>query len=415
MKSLLTFLLLTFSVSIFAQSNYRPGYVVQNNGDTLKGFINYREWDRCPESIDFKFSPKDEQISQFTPMNSKAFQVNGLDTYLTFNGPLSMNRTDLGNLPDHADTTKKQATVFLKQIVTGKYVTLYYHNDKTKIRFLIAERNSSPVELMYYSYYTESGAIGHLDIYKGQLNLLISKFQNSKLTRKAENTNYELSQLESLANEINGDKPGSNRSASRFFLGIALNSSNVQINNTNHIDNPQSLTYTSPKISAGIDIFGNKSVQKYLLRTELSFSYIKPRFNYSEDPQFNIKTMSDIGYSFEQYTLTATPQLLVNIYNKTKFKLYLDGGIGLNCSAYSNQELNIKYTNVYNTVTTSSAENPYKLSGFWLTYPLQIGAVFNRVEVHLTYIAKSDYGTGVGYGGFHASNQSVNAGLKYLL
>ena len=417
MKSLFTFLLLTISVSIFAQSNYRPGYVVQSNGDTLKGFINYREWDKCPESIDFKSNPADEQISKFTPLNSKGFQVNGLDTYLTYNGPLSMNKTDFANLPDHADTTRKQATVFLKQLVTGKHVTLYYHNDNTKIRFLIAEGNGVPVELMYYSYYTESGAISRLDIYKGQLNILVSKLypESTKLNRRVESTSYELSQLESLANEINDNTTGNKRSASRFFFGIALNSTNIQINNVNHIDNPQSLTYMSPKISAGIDIFGNKSVQKYMLRTELSFSYIKPRFNYREDPHFNIKTVSDIGYSFDQYTVTATPQLLVNIYNKTNFKLYLDGGIGLNYSAYSNHVLNIKYTNVYNTVTTSSTIDPYKLRPFWLTYPVQLGAVFNKIEVHLTYIAKLDYSPGASYGAARVGNQAINVGLKYLL
>lgn len=414
MKPLITFLLLIMHLSIFAQSNYQPGYVVQNNGDTLKGFINYREWDQCPESIDFKSSPTDKQISQFTPMNSKGFQVNGLDAYLTYKGPLSMNKTDFHNLPDHPDTTTKQATVFLNQLVTGKYITLYYHNDDTKIRFLIAEGNNPPTELMYYNYNADGGGTNHLDIYKGQLKLLINKFysENTKLNRRAESTSYELSQLESLVNEINGNKPGSIRSASRFFFGIALNSTRVQINNVNYIDNPQSLTYLSPKISAGIDVFGNKNVQKYILRAEFSFSYIKPRFNYSEDPQFNIKTVSDVGYSFDQYTINATPQLLVNVYNKSNFKLYLDGGIGLNVSAYSNHTLNIKYSNIYNTVTTSSTENPYGLSTFWLTYPLQVGAVFNRIEVHFTYIAKSNYAKAtIPY----VSNQAINVGLKYSL
>lgn len=390
---------------------------MQSNGDTLKGFINYREWDKCPESIDFKYSPTDKQVSQFTPMNSKEFHINGLETYLTYKGLLSMNKTKFSDLPDHLDTTKKQAAVFLKQLVTGKYITLYYHSDDTKIRFLIAEGKSTPVELMYYEHYIDDGKISHSYIYKGQLKLLISKIypENTKLDRKVESTAFQLNQLESLVNEINDNKAGSNRSSSRFFVGIAFNDTRIQINNVNYVDNPQSLTYLSPKISAGIDIFGNKKVQKYVLRTELSFSYIKPRFNYSEDPQFNIKTISDIGYSFDQYTITATPQLLVNIYNKTNFKLYIDAGIGGNCSAYSNHELNIKYTNIYNTVTTSSTENPYKLKSFWLTYPVQIGAAFNRMEVHLTYIKKSDYAPGPGTNALRASNQAINVGLKYLL
>jgi len=41
-KLLLIFILLPFIST--AQTNYKPGYVVTLTGDTLHGFIDYKEW-----------------------------------------------------------------------------------------------------------------------------------------------------------------------------------------------------------------------------------------------------------------------------------------------------------------------------------------------------------------------------------
>src|SRR5437879_3606317 len=116
MRSFYTLLIFLLPASIFAQSNYLPGYVLQNNGDTLKGYINYREWDQCPTSIDFKHNPGDKDISKFTPRDSKGFEVSGFETYVSYIGLLSMNRTNFNNLPNKPDTLRKPAAVFLKQI-----------------------------------------------------------------------------------------------------------------------------------------------------------------------------------------------------------------------------------------------------------------------------------------------------------
>ncbi|NJK97917.1 MAG: hypothetical protein HC905_26095 [Bacteroidales bacterium] len=39
----------------YSQENYIPGYVIEN-GDTLKGFIDYRNWEKNPNQIAFKTS-----------------------------------------------------------------------------------------------------------------------------------------------------------------------------------------------------------------------------------------------------------------------------------------------------------------------------------------------------------------------
>lgn len=54
-KSLLILLLASLVVSqiTLAQKNLQPGAVITSRGDTLKGFIDYRNWEKNPIAIDF--------------------------------------------------------------------------------------------------------------------------------------------------------------------------------------------------------------------------------------------------------------------------------------------------------------------------------------------------------------------------
>ncbi|MGZ3814058.1 MAG: hypothetical protein ACXVJN_20060, partial [Mucilaginibacter sp.] len=70
--SVLFFLLPLISV---AQSNYKPGYVVTLKGDTIHGFINYREWNKNPRQIAFKNDINGRKGEEFTIKNAKAFAI----------------------------------------------------------------------------------------------------------------------------------------------------------------------------------------------------------------------------------------------------------------------------------------------------------------------------------------------------
>jgi hypothetical protein len=63
-KIVLAFLLLPVLAS--AQSNYKAGYVINLKGDTLKGFINYKEWNQNPSTNPYYF------LSFNTPIVLKA-------------------------------------------------------------------------------------------------------------------------------------------------------------------------------------------------------------------------------------------------------------------------------------------------------------------------------------------------------
>jgi hypothetical protein len=109
----------------FAQSNYKPGYVVTLKGDTLRGFIDYREWNTNPTSINFKAAIADIKSRTFTPEDVSFFDINGMETYRRYAGPISMDATDKDHLSASLDTSFRQETVFFRVLQKGNNLALY--------------------------------------------------------------------------------------------------------------------------------------------------------------------------------------------------------------------------------------------------------------------------------------------------
>lgn len=410
MRFLYTLLLAALSVAVMAQSNYHAGYVLKNNGDTLKGYINYREWTQSPKSIDFKINKSDKKEIEFTPQVIKGFQITGMETYISYAGTINTNKNAFPDLPSGLDTSVTQDTIFLKQVTTGRYLTLYYNSDELKTRLFIAEANAIPVELKYYVYYNGERQVVNSSIYNGQLLLYINKFSpgNNALISKAEKAQYDQVYLEPVVDEINNSsgKAGNMKKApsSRFFVGLAINRTQVTVNQVEYINAVKSSTNASPKINLGIDLFNNPHVQQLIFRAELSLSYIAPRFNYTAAANSN---NNDYTYEFNQYTAAITPQVLFNVYNSDRFKFYLDVGIAFNFSTYTNNQF------AFTTGDVHTVNNPYNFASYWNNFPFQAGVVVNRkIEIYASYSSYSSYAR---YAGIDNSNQSINLGVKFLL
>lgn len=432
MKQLFISLFIFIPSVIFAQSNFHEGYVLKNNGDTLKGYIDYREWSQSPRLIDFKQNKTDRNVIRFSPQTVRKFQVAGHENYLAYTGMISQNRTNLSTMSLGLDTSKVLDTIFLKQVTTGSHLTLYYHSDDIKTRFFIAEVNSAPIELNYYEYMGNDNQLVKSEPFKRQLVLLLLKYTpgNVKLNNKIQESRYNETDLKSLIIDINGNdssylsnKPAKVKPGSSWFAGFGINSTKTQLNDDSryiqtteqysiltlyHILHEKILRYsnsTSPKIDLGIDLFANPDVQQLIFRAEFSLSYISAKFQY---PVFiegsPIDSNVNLSYTFNQYTVRFTPQIIFNIYNKDDFKIYIDAGIGFNFATYTNNRV------VYDNIIT---ENPWNLEPYWTNFPLQLGIVVNKkFEFCLNFNAATTY---TKYADFVLSNQSISGGFKYYL
>src|ERR1700750_2801584 len=129
-KVLLAVILLP-SLSL-AQSNYKPGYIVTLKGDTLRGFIDYREWDKNPDAISFKSALTDSKPRQFTPDQARFIKINGQEAYQHYAGPISMDITDKDHMGYQRDTSSRVASVFFRVLQKGKNLSLYSYTDNLK-------------------------------------------------------------------------------------------------------------------------------------------------------------------------------------------------------------------------------------------------------------------------------------------
>ena len=150
----LLYLVLLLPLGVSAQSNYKPGYVIDLKGDTIKGYIDYQEWDRSPDTIKFKKTLAGGR-SLYGANDIKYFDVDGVDQYKSFTVLISNAEVDPNKLEYAKDTTFRTGTVFLRVLQQGSKVAMYSYKDKTKARYYIgAAPDFTPRELIFQTYLT---------------------------------------------------------------------------------------------------------------------------------------------------------------------------------------------------------------------------------------------------------------------
>src|SRR5688572_10428640 len=117
-------LFLIISIPSFSQKDFRPGYILQN-GDTIKGLVDYRSDQRNARICTFKAS-SESAVQTFKPTELSGFGFTKGQSY----------ETQLVSREDN-----KTKAIFLKLLVKGT-ATLYFYKDSLDIdHFYIFKNN----------------------------------------------------------------------------------------------------------------------------------------------------------------------------------------------------------------------------------------------------------------------------------
>ncbi|MFB9843461.1 hypothetical protein [Mucilaginibacter ginsenosidivorans] len=310
-----------------AQSNYKPGYVVTPQGDTIKGFIDYREWDMTPDTIHFKKTIGDNNFVEYGPNNITFFNVDGLESYQRYEGPISTDATAPDQVGIDRDTSFTTAIVFFKVLEKGKKLALYSYKDKIKERFFMGEQPGYfPKELIFrvtrsnteFTFRRQiSAAVRKIGEWNEDLETIISK------------ADYLGTDILDVFNRINHiTKAEYNKSHPRavgyqLFAGLGLDITNKLPDGQYQYTSTGRHTSVLPVISGGIDVFANPNTRRLLFRFELMIADGSYTANYYGTlKSFNITTFSLV------------PQVIYNIYNGNNLKLFGGVGLGLNDYVY---------------------------------------------------------------------------------
>lgn len=154
---------------IHAQQTIKAGYLVSNNGDTIKGFIPVRNWDYTPSSIELR-KEKNKAGKLFSYKEIKEFRTDK-EWFIVaaFDVELSP-RTD-NNINYDSNYILKTDTGFLQVLVKGSK-SLFYYRKKNSEANLYIEENNQPKLLKYKRYIKNTDfniVTGELKDYKKQL------------------------------------------------------------------------------------------------------------------------------------------------------------------------------------------------------------------------------------------------------
>jgi len=381
MKRFYTLLSLAILLPIFsfAQSNYKPGYVVNLKGDTSKGFIDYKEWENNPASISFKNSLSGS-AQQFTTNDIKYFRINNSEAYARYSGSISTDPVNVGHLSTGRDTSTRTAVVFLKVEASGKYVTLYSYTDDLKKRYFVAEQGNQPGELIYRFYMnSEQGNLASVTEtkYKGQLIYIASKYNGSdNIKARIENASYD-QDLVGIVDKINGSSAQKTDHANApiaFYAGISAGPTSVKPQPISAVSSLSPVNSYTPRILFGVNGYINPDVGKLVFRGEIALAFNTFKTILHQES-------SDKAYfSIKQLNISVNPQILYNVYNTDNFKFYLDAGVTLNYSKYSDN----KFYNGTSFIDNSENNNIY--SNAWLSIPFSAGMILNKnINVFVTY------------------------------
>jgi hypothetical protein len=416
MKYLKTLLIFTaFPALLFAQSNYKPGYVINLRGDTLKGFIDFREWDLNPEFINFKHTISDAQSSKFGPADVSYAEVTGLAAFRTYTGSITNDSTNPDNRAGDEtapDTSMRMASIFLKVLEAGSKVTLYSFKDEYKTRYFIAETpDSKPIELIY-----RASKLSEQNTYRKQLSAVALKFNeldDPTITQiaRAEYSDDDLVKIANKVNHISTEaykKKYYTGKSYNFFIGAGVNINNISpaTDGVYYGAGGRAVTSYRPAVFFGANFFANPATRKLQFRIELSAAQSQYKSLYTSNYYPYVPTEA----SYDELALSATPMIIFNFYNTDNLKFFAGAGLSVTYYKFSNSYLGTQKHD--NSESDIAANDPYYFNTFDDTFVVRAG-----VQIGKRFIIFGDLQSGVAStkgGYFELTSTCKHIGLNYL-
>ncbi|NPA45885.1 MAG: hypothetical protein GXO24_01580 [Chlorobi bacterium] len=222
---ILTFIALFSGLNVSAQQNprYEPGYVIDQNGQTLRVEILNKDWAYTPEKITYRFQGKKKVA---TPGNVKAVGIPNKWKYISAT-------VDVDTVPDLVNRLSKRRnpdwahkTIFLKVLVDGK-ADLFLYKKPNMNRFFYRIDNGPIKPLIHRRYFVfneKEKIYNKIAVNNDYKQTLYNAFKCPGMSRKKfEALNYTVEDLKKIFREYNRCKKESYRSFNTYSSPGILN------------------------------------------------------------------------------------------------------------------------------------------------------------------------------------------------
>lgn len=195
LRLIIVVLLQFIFLSVFGQENFVPGYIIDLKGDTIKGFIDYRNWNKNPKDIVFR-NDTDGIRSTYNPLDISEFKVHD-ELYESAIVEIETSPVLTAKLKPDPELYFAMDTTFLQTVIRGKK-SLYYLKDRTgKSHFYIKD---SLFRLLIYKRYFKvvegKNGVAENRTFIGQLLNYLEDCPD--IQNRIKNTGYTRQSLENL-------------------------------------------------------------------------------------------------------------------------------------------------------------------------------------------------------------------------
>ena len=372
----------------FGQQNYLPGYIVSLKGDTISGFVDYRNWEYNPDKIYFQNELGDAQ-ALYTPTDINGFGVQD-EIYVSAIVRTEISASKTNELSYSSEAIFAVDTTFLQTIISGPKSLFYYKIRHGKEQFY--SRQDGVFDLLVYKRYLKKrpggDAVAENRKYLGQLALYL---QDCPLVQsKLGNTRYGkegLSKLFAFYYHCTGSTVKFQKETEKVTTEvgalIGATSSSLEFKSNSYayltdVDYPHSLN-----ISAGLffDVIFPRNAKKWSLYNELMYTSYQMEGRYDSFTNENTYSTSyiKIGYSYIKMNNLARFR-----YPVGNLQIYLNGGMS---NGFVVAETNFlrkeSTTHSINQVEEGRALN--EVRKYEQGYLIGIGSKFKKYSLEIRY------------------------------
>jgi len=350
------FLLFIYFLTLpaFAQKDFKKGYYITSQQDTITGYIQDKNWVRNPNKVNYKATPEANEVKSLTAASIKEFGLVAGDQFMSAIVTIDKSSIQLQSIPTATSTNTITDTVFLQVVNKGAASLFYLKDENGKEHFYYQKQPETPVELKFGKFYKEEGGkkvIVTSEIYKGQLFTYFADCPNLK--KSISDLDYEFVELQAIFQQYNQCQGKEEYIASpieieyQFGLLGGLSKTNLTFVGAGQevLTNTTFQSSVSTLLGLSLNLVLPRSHKRWMIHNELLW---KP---YSAKAEF-FKTISPNNY---RQTITTFKMNYIGLGNMIRYhfsygkiKPFLNAGIANN---FSIKETNTQetFSRFYNT------------------------------------------------------------------
>lgn len=372
----------------YSQGDYVPGYVINNDLDTIFGFVESKNWVINPVRINFKTSMESEPVS-YSPTEIVEFST-GEKSYISGIVDVEVTSVQLGELTDNPQLDLRIDTVFLLTISQGAKSLYYYMNSQGRVNYYIMQEDG--LELLVYKRYLRmingKRVLTENKKYLGQLRLYLNDCE--KVKSKLENVTYDensLSKLFQLYNECTSSENVFQKKEEKVQIeygalgGVTLTSLNFEGDGFAELIKADFDKSYNPTVGLYLEIRLPNYMKKFSFYNELLLTTYKVKGTYLDytHEDFYSSFISEIGS-----TTLKINNLIRYTYPIGNSSVFINAGIssGLAANETNHQEIDSKF---YGTIKHTEDKAVNEIRMFEPCYIIGTGVKYDKFSLEIRY------------------------------